>query len=464
MQITQKSFFILILCLVLTFTGCQKNGPVTETTVPNPIAQIDNAADLYTAASAALSQQANMTLTVSATETYTNGNRSYTQGTAQTVLYKDIGKESAVAVSNKVHRFGTYEVYTGLAYQAGTGYFTIADGKFHRPITMQEFSQQHAPAALFTTDNYQEITGVSDGIITTITFSKPVKGEAWSVPEHVYLLEASGSAILDANNKLLECLYSVTYRIADRTVKKMVRTTVDTGNQEIDMPDTDGFIPLDNPEALLLMEQSIGYLLQAENIDAKTTEHILCDSYSDEWTQDMSIQIMQNGGSYAASLDVSSVKVNSGRLEDAQTKTQQKQYANGVLTDIIDGGTPTEDRNVRQQDIQIYFRELLMSTVLKSGHITGVTVTTLEHAYKIEFTANKAMANKIRQEVCSTLYNTPTLLDDCPYEVEQLTGYIIIDNATLLPLSSGIIYLETHYVADFPYHLSFETEQTYTLT
>lgn len=463
MHTSQKSFLALSLCLLLLLNGCQKQIPAIETTIPDSLTTIDHPAALYDAASIALSNRTDLVLTVSTTETTTVGGKSHIQNTAQTVLYKDIGKESAVAVSNKVHRFSSYEVYTGLTYQHGIGYFTIADGKFQRPLTIEEFAEQHAPAAQFATENYKEIIGTSDGIITTITFTQPTNAEAWSIPRDAVLIDASGSAILDANNNLTECLYSLKYSISNRTVEKVIRTTVDTVKPDISIPDTANFIPLDNPEALLLMEQSIGYLLQTENIHAETTEHILCNSYNDEWTQNMTIQILQTSKDYTASLDVSSIKINGGHLETAQKKTQQKLYSGGVLTDIIDGGKPTEDKNISQQDIQIYFRELLMSTVLKSGHITGVTVTDLETAFRIDFTADQAMANKIRQEVCKTLYDTPTLLDDCRYEIEQLTGYIIIDRSTHIPISSGITYQETHYVADFPYQLFFNTEQTYTL-
>ena len=453
-----KLIWLLVISLTFSFVGCvPENGQPDTTTAPLP-----DAASVYAQAAQEAGALKDMALMISATETITTGDEIYTQHTRQTLLYNDYGTEKMVAHQSETRSYGDYQVAISTAFRDGISYFNVDSGKFQCQMTAADYCQMYAPAVLFNADLYESIESTTDGMTSTFTFSNPTALEDWAAPEGAVLLNAYGNAILDSTNHLIESNYSVRYQHEGRTFTKTVSVELNPAKPTITFPDTQQYMQLELPEAPILMEQAVGYLMQTQRATSVTTEKITCEVFGDTRTQITVLNMHSDDTGLSARLDISTTLENANRVDESSQQMQSIRYIDEEYTTVVDGQTASR-KDITPEQMHTYCQDYLLSTILMTKYINSIQVTQDTKEYKISFTAGEEMAKLMRENACQTLYGDPTLLDLLAdsYKTSVMSGYITIDTKTLIPTSSGITYTGIHQVNGVSYQLIFETSQTY---
>ncbi len=454
-----KLLWLLVVLMLFSFVGCAKTEDPIETTT-EPI----DAVTVYRTAAEEAANLKDMALIVSARETITTGQEVYVQQTRQTLLYNGYGTDKMVALQTEARSYGDYQVAIASAFRDGNCYFSVSDGNYQTTMTAGDYCKMYVPAVLFDADLYKNITAETDEKSTVYSFSDAMGVEAWAAPEDAGLLDAYGTAVLDADNRLVSSNYSVRYQHNGSTVTKSISVGINSAKPEISFPDTSNYIPLALPEAPIFIEQAVGYLMQTKRATSVTTEKIICDVFGDTRTQTTVLNMYADDYEYCAQLDISTTLENPSRVDKSTKQQQRIRYVDGKYFTTVDGIT-TENSDVSPEQMQVYCQDYLLSTILMTKYIDSIQVTQDENAYKITFTANEEMAKMMRQHACEILYGDASVLDELAdsYKTDKMTGFITINAKTLVPLSSGIHYAGTHQINGVSYPLIFETTQTYTI-
>lgn len=452
-----KFVCLIIVSLLASLYGCGKQSGSNMTELSDPIT-------VYQTAAEEANQRKDMTLNVSATKSISSNSEFYEQKTQQTLQYNDYRTEKMVAHSSETRNYGNQQIPITTTFQDGICYLDVSDGKFQAEISAVDYCNMYSPAVLFDADLYQNVTGITDGNTSTISFNDAKQSENWAMPEGATLISAHGSVILDASGVLQQSIYNIQYHLNGCDVTENISVHITPTKPEIKLPEKATYVQIPAIEAPILLEQSVGYLMQAKKITSITTEKITCEVFGDMRSQTTTLNLFSSADDYCARLDIDTTLENPGRFEKNTSQSQCIRYIDGVYSASV-GGQITENRDITQEKMQVYCQDYLLSTILMSKYLSSVSFEQQDDVYKISFTASEDMAQIMRQHACETLYNDATVLDQLAdsYTTDTMVGYITIDRNTCIPLSSGIHYVGTHQINGIAYPLNFETVQTYTI-
>lgn len=239
---TLKRFLALALALamVLGLTACgdkpepttvpttaPTEAPTTEpTTEPTTVPTTEpppTPEELYAGAVELLAANTAYTLSIQTTHTVTVAGAVYTDSSEATVSYSDYGTDTFTAAATEtVDDAGYLTTYDEL-FRDGTLYTTVDDLYYFKgAVTADEYTSRFAPLAGLDAALYGEITAEGD----VLTFSAPTAGESWLVPEYGTLVDASGTATLNADGGIAGYTYTVTYNIGGAEIHYDVEVDV----------------------------------------------------------------------------------------------------------------------------------------------------------------------------------------------------------------------------------------------
>ncbi len=447
---------LIMASILVSLCGCgnQNSGKTKDIKDPIPV---------YQAAVSTAERRNDFALNVSITEMISDGSEVYVYQANQVLLFQNYATDTMLAHSSETHTYGKHQIPINSVFQNGTYYLDVSDGKFQTEMTPSDYCSMYTPAILLDATRYQNITGSTDGSISTFSFTEAKQIEPWAAPEDATFVSARGNAVLDHTGNLQESSYSVQYQRGGRTYNKEVSVYVIPAKPDITVPDTSAYIHTSSIDAPLLLEQSAGYLMQAQRVTSVTTETVKCQVFGDIRTQTTTLNLHNDKG-VQAKVDINTVLENPSRVEKTTSQNQCIRYVDGVYSTTVDGNT-TVSNDVTEEKIQAFCREYLLSTILMAKFLSSVNSENSDGVYVISFTANEAMAKTICKHVCETLYGDATVLDKMAesYTTDEMSGYITIDDATFVPLSSGIRYTGAHLINGVSYPLTFETTQVYTI-
>ena len=442
----KRKFIVWLMLLALLLAGCNEQTPIVTTTEPTtvPATTLPLASDIYNDAVSAINK--NLTATVTVESSITVGNSEFTSGEKSTVTY--IGRESEdLCVNIKTDAtFGEYTTKISELYLAGTVYATVLDSSFSQEMTREDFLSRHVPLVLLSAELYETVT--MDGDV--ITFTDATALESWLDGE---LISASGTATLK-NGILSEVTYTATYTVGSskqtisvsQVLGPAISTTVPTVSAE-------KYTAVESIDAILMMEQTYGYLWQASNLSVQINDQIFSNAAAyafniqnklHTWSSETSpmIQVEQNISDHSYSTGESS----SFKMVEV--------FRDGKYTATENDGRPTANSSVTLALMENYYREMLTEHIFDPSFLQTATISTVSGAYLAEFTMTEDFGNALCADVCSTIFGDPDPLNNAAssYLNKELTYYMAIDQYTGLPTALGYYFEGVHTIdgQEFP--------------
>lgn len=456
--------FVLCVALPLLLTGCFASGN-TEKTQATAFASDGVPSSLYQQAADKIRDTNSLSLYIGTMTSTTAGGQTFSKTSQQLLNIQNYGTNAMQASMEETLRIGTYSIAISEIYTDGTGYFTVNDSPFSAPMTAEAYCARYAPAALFDTALYSDIQAYAYGAATGITFRQPTAGESWAIPSGAEFTDASGYAVLDPSGALKESTYTVTYKLGAASVSQTTRVIIrSSAAAQVKSPGpAESYTTLEYPDAPRKLEEACGYLLQATQIQASAVENIACHAFAISRSQTTSLSMSGAGDTFSALLDINVNQINESRGGEVTMIQQTERFQNGTYSISSNGGQSTTNTSVDYESMRTYCQDLLVESILLTEYITGASVTRTENAYRITFQGSEALAEAICGDVCSTLYNDPTLLNTLAsaYTIDTVECYLELDNSTGLPAASGLRCHVTHTIEEISYLLTTQLDQTY---
>ena len=444
----KRKFLVWLALFTLLLAGCNEQAPVVTTTAPTtvPATTLPLVSDIYNYAVDAVSK--NLTATVTVESSFTVGNSEFTSSEKSTVTY--IGRDSdSLCVNVKTEAtFGEYNTKLSELYLAGTVYATVLDSSFSQEMTQEDFLSRHVPLVLLNADLYETVT--MDGDV--ITFTDATALEAWLDGE---LISASGTATLK-NGVLSELTYNATYTLGSSeqtiSVSQVIGPAIST---IIPTVSADTYTPVESIDAILIMEQTYGYLWQATNLSVRINDQIISHAAAYAFNIQNTIHTWSNENAPMIQIEQDISDYNYGTGESTSYNLLEV-FQDGKYTATQDGGRPTTNSSVTLPLVENYYREMLTEHIFDPEYLQAATLTAVSGAYLAEYTMTDAFGTAICQDVCATIFNDADLLNKAAssYINKELTYYLAIDQYTGLPTALGYYYEGVHTIDGQEYPLS----------
>ena len=142
--------------------------------------------------------------------------------------------------------------------------------------------------------------------------------------------------------------------------------------------------------------------------------------------------------------------------------TQLETFENGSYTITKDQDAP-QKQSMDSNQFFSYCTELLSQNILSSSYVTQCTMENLKGSILLTFHADNALAQKLCENTCATIYQDPGFLDSraSDYQNHSVVYRITVDAITGLPLACDMDYSTSHTIEQLEYSLETHYRQTY---
>lgn len=418
---------------------------------------------------------ASLDLLESATDLFYRANVSRQATTGSTILEEQISQRVTLQgghTDKPKYRVeestivGDYDFQQTLFYANHVAYANIQGSFFQSEMQEDAFLRRIIPVSLIDTTLYSEITGFRTNKTTRISFSGATALESWVSQSDAQVTNAGATIIINENGELIGCEYRAEYSCGDVNFVYHLETEISRENiTPVILPDSSQYTQIDNLSTPYLLERSAGYLLNAANIRAEYRDFMSCEAFGDERSQSV---ILETGihDAWYATIDTSISLSNTSKVGVVSTTTRKEQYTNGLYSLSTNGGEFVAYPDISKDTMVGYCENLLVGTIILPEHIANSVIEETNDLFCITFQANEPFAQLLAQETCSTLYNDKDVLTqvDPNPSTDIITCYLNISKTTGFPVSSGFHYKGTYTISGLPYTLTFQADQTYTLT
>ncbi len=456
----------LVLCVALLFllTGCFASDH-TDKNQTTALTADSAAISLYQQAADKISTADNFSLYIGTITNTTVGGQTFSKSSQQLLDFQNYGTNAMQASMVESLHIGIYNISISEFYGDGIGYFTVNNNSFTAPMTVEEYCIRYAPAVLFNTVLYRDIQTYAYGKATGITFRQPAGAESWAIPTDAEFTDASGYAVLDHSGALKESTYTVTYQLGAAFISQTTRVIVRSASAaQVKSPgDASSYTSVEYLDAPRKLEEACGYLLQANQIQSTAVENITCQAFAINRSQTTSLTMSGAADTFNALLDINVNQINESRGGEVTAIQQTEGFQNGVYSISINGSASTTNASVDYKSMQTYCQNLLVESILLTEYIAGASLLQTENTYRITFRGSEALAEAICRDICSTLYNDPTLLNTLAsaYTIDTVECYLELDSSTGLPTASGLRCRVTHTIEKISYLLTTQMDQIY---
>lgn len=476
-KFTRLTALLLCVAMLLGMLGCTQDKPA-ETAPPTtaPVPTEPSVQELYADAGAALSSKKDLSLELLVTRTTTVAGDVFSEQSQQTLTWLGLGTEEVQAcldeqitfsVHNPEEREPDEEENPSVRYTevyAGGKLYASMEDTYHvyAEMTVEEITGRYLPVVLLDAGLYAEMTAEDAENMTVIHFAQPTAAETWAVPETAELLDASGSATVNAFGALVDMEYTVTYQYGPAEVKLEVRSTPQVQTEEFKVPATHfGYQQLQYVDALRKFLQSSALLAQSDAISTSYLESMFCQAAGIMRNQSTGAHMHGRKEETIAKFDTSIYFRNYGTNETEEYE-QEEVYVDGKYTTTVNKGLPTSSSGVSYEDIREYAGRIMLNQLVSPDFWEDVTVTDLGSVYLMEFVLNDNFGNTMQNSICQMLWEDPAFLYNLAsaYENKETTGYLAVDKYTGLPTASGIYYEGVHTIDGEEYTLSLQKDQS----
>lgn len=386
----------------------------------------------------------------------------YTETSQLNVSVSGWGTDELCAASEEAIDYGTQTTRYCEYFTEGAAYMSVDENLFLCNISADTFSARLIPQFIIDTSLYQSVTGFDSDGEKRVIFEQPTGPEIWAIPAGAEFLGSRAVARISAEGTLLQSAYSATYSLAGAKIH------ITAVSQNV--PHTAPVVPenlssatvIDHPDIPRLLEQSSGYLLQADDISSVYTESIYCQAFGDQRTKESIISLSPTPD-WSAAVDTEVVSTNTGHIGEIARHTHVERFSNGEYSLSIDGAEAKPDSSIDRTAMEKYCQNLLLSSIIMPQYIVSTEYTVQDNLTKIRFIASEEFAKAIATSSCQTLYEKPELLDHLTqsYKTATMECYLDVDTSTGLPTGAGILYAGIYTIDGIPYQLKFQAGQSF---
>ena len=342
-------------------------------------------------------------------------------------------------------------------------FFSISGAKFYSEEDGEDIVKSIATSVTLTPSLYTVITGTESKETYQINFSEATKPEDMPAEGSVQLLTASGSSLLSKDGELLSCLYSTSYQVNNILYDIHYEAHFETASLEIAVPtDVDAYLHLTEPQSVKMLEQTVGYLLQAKSVSANYQEEIYFEALGDRRVKEIVLS-SQETDSLHAKIVTEITSTNDSRLGWQAHSIKEEIFKDQQYTFSLNNGSFSSNPSIHADAMQQYLHNQLISTIMLPAFISSCTATATGSVLRLEFTGNAAFAEFLYQSAGQQLYQDSRLMDsnNSLIQTDRLICHLEIDTETGLPLSSGIHYYDNYKIEGLPYSFTYTATQEY---
>lgn len=458
---------LLSIAMVFSMLACDNSEPTTttETTVTTEpvetteatIASEPSAADIYNAAKAKLDSATDISLSVNSTTYTTVAGNQFSEQSAMTLTYRDIGSENASILEEE-------ELTHGIHLQADkeddkaepTKYTEIwANGnvyaeldEIYRTTTAMDAEsakKRYVPVTILDASLYGTVTQETADGGARILFTDATAGESWLIPEYAELQEASGSALVSTEGTLTEMTYDVTFTLGSAQYKMEISSKPLAETKEITVPtDADAYTVTEDANALYIYASLDQKIWQASSYSTDSTDSVFTQAGAFGMNTFSRSTVCKTDSDLMVKMKTD-VHYNDYSEQTNESESMELIYRDGKVTITENGGLPTIN-TVKRQDMEERIDQLIILDVLSPEYWSDVSTTYFGNLCLFEFTFNDDFGNNRHNELCTSLFGSSTALYEIASEYKngELSGYFSVDLFTGLPVSLGILYEGYH--------------------
>lgn len=439
-----------ILCLIALLCGCAAEPAPPEVSADTVIQQYTQAAKELEAADCIC-----MNLTIDHTISY--GEDTYTQSQNKSVILQKAGEFTAH--TNGTIQYGQHQISTEEIYKDGQLYLSLNSNLLCAALSQEAFLADLPPIKMIDPSLYGSITTEhTDGAIT-LHLEEPIQAEAWALPDGAAMLSAKATAEINQQGDLYYTRYSLTFQRNDILESYTFHVQCyPLDAYSFPSPDIHAYQPVDSIQAPIALEKAYGMLLQATHLTGTLSQSIYSQASSIHY---YSISTVKRQGD-KAQIETTVSLEDPSRGGKASTVTQLETFENGSYTITKDQDAP-QKQSMDSNQFFSYCTELLSQNILSSSYVTQCTMENLKGSILLTFHADNALAQKLCENTCATIYQDPGFLDSraSDYQNHSVVYRITVDAITGLPLACDMDYSTSHTIEQLEYSLETHYRQTY---
>lgn len=464
-----KKILSLVLCLslLLGLAACGGGGettpPTTEPTVPPATTEpAPDAAQLYAQAAEKIHSAEAMLINYTVDKTMTIGSDTFLESekVSLSLVQPADGTITAAATRNMTWGDGYYSDFN--EYYGDGGFYVTLDGlKQTVEISGEEFLGRYLPGVILSPELYGNVAFLDD---TTIEFTGASGLEPWLAADDRTLVEASGTAVLNAAGVLDDCTYHAVYTQGGVTHTVDITLRTMTGSVTASLPaDAASYVPAESADALLTYERAIGLILQAGEATSFSSESIVIEAGAISLGTQMTMNTYGSGKDLMAKFETEIALVDLSTAQPVQSVVQEEIFKNGTYTVSTDGGPAQPNRSVTAEMIESSRLSQLADRIPLTTDLGGMTVEDLGAVSLLEFSLSEEMAEYYTTYLVGMIYQDPNLLNDLAtdYRTEEAGGFLGIDHATGLPTQLGLRYIGIHTIDGNECRLVYDVSQNF---
>lgn len=471
---------LLVLCLLLTVTGCHNDtaeptDPATPTTAPTTATQeatqgVTEAPDpnaeameAYRSAVAALADTADIAMDITYDETLTVGSDTFEKSSSQKITYLGLGTDDLRATVSETLQYDEYETDISEVYMDGVAYANVYGSDFSSEITGEDFISRYLPVVLLDETLYATCSTVKSDAGFVITFTDALALEAWLATEAKTLTHADAEVTIDAQGKISTIRYTAEYTNMGGAARTEVTVSFsDPAATQISVPSGgDKYTKLTYLDGPRMLEHIYGYLLQAKTVTHSSKTQVVIQAANLVTITNNTINSVDSGASLLSEIDYS---YNASDLYTGETFNYERteRFENGKYTISTDGGAPTADRSITASVVREYILNAITAEVYDCASFTDAVCTDLGDLLLIEFTGSEDLSKTIKEYLGTTYLGDAKLLDNyaTAYRNDAMEYYIGIDKNLGLPTAIGIHFSGYHTIDGYEYLLDYQVDQS----
>ena len=464
MKRTRIPALLLALSLLLgLLAGCQQDpaptaapteppvttqAPVTTTQAPEP-----DWAELYAQALARLEAAPDLTLTLEVTEERTVGGDTLTETGKRTLQFQGRDTDKPVIHTSDLIVSGIKRAAYEQTWADGKAYAKVKEARYYARESMEDFLAAQLPVVLLRPENYGSLTG-REGLLT---FSEPLAGEAWAMPQDGVLVDAAASAQL-TEGELTALDYELTYRFGGSTIHGVYHAELQAAVEE----DLSALVPANTKEyeSLNSVEAAIAIFRARRALENATVATIQIYGQAYAEAAGVLVAYTEEEHNYGTGADfqyrqednVTAVHLGEGTTEQVRFEALMK---DGVYTTKWDDEEPEEEdlrEGIAEADLEERLAEIgdecletqrgiLLNLFPNYNELVDAQMYDVGDYLLVEFTPTEDYSLQARQELNLRLFNSYSTLDDysTSHKLRSIEGYLALEKCTYLPTS---LYLE----------------------
>lgn len=466
-----KQIIAALLAVVLLFTlvGCQNVQEEPISTQPTEATEpVLDGAEIYNDARAALESMETVSLDVTQVLTTTVDGQQIANETEQVLTYSGNTTDSPIimleeTVTESLDAAGVFSETRDFyreTYANGKLYVDFGGAAFVGDLESQTYAERYVPLALLDAEQFEQLSVEETSSGMTVSFSTPAASDFWGLPKQAEVLDASGSAAINADGELTQMKYSLTYAHGPVEATLEVESKPRELTRTVAVPEnTDRFIPIENVEVLKLTVDSNNKLRNSQLTRVNRTENIICEAAGVVYEANSKVEIYGITDDLKTKVEMLTyiAEASSGAISSNRVET----YNDGVYVIQVDDGVPTTQSGVAEEEMRDYCKLQLSMNVADPSFWRSVTVEDLGSTYLIEYAYTEEAGNNLQNAACVLLFGDATVLNNAAsaYVNDKVAGYLAIDKYTGFITASGLNFAGKHTIQGRDYLLSMELNQ-----